>query len=67
MKNLEIIRSKGYKGDIIARMAYSDHGDIHRDVIHLLKHFDHVHWQLDVFWTDLEQRGDVASWISRYD
>ncbi len=67
MENLEIIRSKGYKGDLIARMAYSDHGDIHHDVHHLLENFDHVHWQLDVFWTGLEQRGDVAGWLDRYD
>jgi len=67
MQNLELIKSKGYKGDIIARMAFSDHGDIHRDVMHLLPHFDHVHWQLDVFWTDLESRGDVGAWLERYD
>ncbi|MGA1793636.1 MAG: TIGR04084 family radical SAM/SPASM domain-containing protein [Thermoplasmatota archaeon] len=67
MQNLSLIRSKGYKGDLIARMAFSDHGDIHRDVTHLLQHFDHVHWQLDVFWTDLDSRGDVGAWIDRYD
>jgi putative peptide-modifying radical SAM enzyme len=67
MQNLELIKRRGYSGDLIARMAFSDHGDIFRDVLHLLEHFDHVHWQLDVFWTDLEQRGDVRSWIDRYD
>jgi putative peptide-modifying radical SAM enzyme len=67
MKNLELIRSKGYKGDLIARMAYSDHGDIHRDVTYLLQYFDHVHWQLDVFWTDLETRGNIEDWIDLYD
>ncbi|MGA1873026.1 MAG: TIGR04084 family radical SAM/SPASM domain-containing protein [Thermoplasmatota archaeon] len=67
MENVSIVRSKGYKGDLIARMAFSDLGDIHRDVSHLLKYFDHVHWQLDVFWTDLDARGDVEAWIDRYD
>ncbi|MBN1540401.1 MAG: TIGR04084 family radical SAM/SPASM domain-containing protein [Candidatus Thermoplasmatota archaeon] len=67
MENLSLIRSKGYRGDIIARMAFSDHGDIHRDVTYLLQHFDHVHWQLDVFWTDLDTRGDVKAWLDRYD
>lgn len=67
MKNVEEIKKRGYEGDLIARMAFSDQGDIHRDVTHLLDHFDHVHWQLDVFWTDLETRGDVRAWIDRYD
>ncbi|MFW3146131.1 MAG: TIGR04084 family radical SAM/SPASM domain-containing protein [Thermoplasmatota archaeon] len=67
MGNLRNIRKRGFKGDLIARMAFSDHSDIRRDVTHLLEHFDHVHWQLDVFWTDLEQRGDAAAWLDRYD
>jgi radical SAM protein with 4Fe4S-binding SPASM domain len=48
-------------------MAFSDHGEVHRDVMHLLESFDHVHWQLDVFWTDLGSRGDVGGWLDRYD
>ncbi len=67
MKNVEEIKKRGYEGDLIARMAFSDQGEIHRDVTHLLDHFDHVHWQLDVFWTDLETRGDVRAWIDKYD
>lgn len=67
MENLKILRSKGYGGDLIARMAFSDNGDIHRDVTHLLGYFDHVHWQLDVFWTDLEAREHVEQWIDEYD
>lgn len=67
MRNLNGIRGRGYKGDLIARMAFSDNGDIYQDVTHLLKQFDHVHWQLDVFWSDLEERGDVDGWLNRYD
>jgi uncharacterized protein len=71
MENLKLIRSRGFKGDLIARMAFSDRGDIYRDVMNLLTVengiFDHVHWQLDVFWSDLEARGDVSAWIDRYD
>ncbi len=67
MENLRGIRERVYKGDLIARMAFSDNGDIYRDVTHLLEHFDHVHWQLDVFWSDLEDRGDVGEWLDRYD
>lgn len=67
IRNIKLIRERGFYGDLIARMAFSNHGDIHRDVNHLLKIFDHVHWQLDVFWTDLEERGDLHSWIDGYD
>lgn len=71
LKNLGNVEERGYKGDVVARMAYSDHGDIHRDVTHLLglesPVFDHVHWQLDVFWSDLETRPGLRDWINRYD
>jgi len=71
LRNVRDIRSRGYHGDLIARMAFSDHGDIHRDVSHLIRlddpTFDHVHWQLDVFWSNLEARSDVEEWLGRYD
>jgi putative peptide-modifying radical SAM enzyme len=71
LRNVRDIRSRGFEGDLVARMAYSDSGDIYRDVTHLLRledpSFDHVHWQLDVFWSDLEQRPRVEEWLGRYD
>ena len=67
MRNLDLIRGKGYQGDLIARMAFSDNGDIYRDVTHLLEHFDHVHWQLDVFWSDLESWDDLEGWLRGYE
>ena len=47
-------RKYGYEGDLIARMAVSERTDIYSDVLHLinLRLFDHVHWQLDVGWSD---------------
>ncbi|MGC9103946.1 MAG: TIGR04084 family radical SAM/SPASM domain-containing protein [Candidatus Methanodesulfokora sp.] len=50
----EFIRKSGFSGDLIARMTASEATDIYRDVIHLLSlgMFDHVHWQLDVIWSD---------------
>lgn len=61
----------GYGGDIIARMAFSKNGDIYRDVVYLLNlerpHFDHVHWQLDVFWSDLDSWDDLERWLRRYE
>jgi putative peptide-modifying radical SAM enzyme len=71
LRNVSDIRSRGYEGDLVARMAYSDSGDIYRDVSHLIQlddpSFDHVHWQLDVFWSDLEQRPRVEEWLNTYD
>lgn len=67
MKNIHDLKDRGFKGDLIARMAFSDDGDIYRDVKHLLEYFDHVHWQLDVFWSDLEVRTDIGAWLDRYD
>ncbi len=48
------LRKSGYEGDLIARMAVSERTDIYRDVLHLisLSLFDHIHWQLDVGWSD---------------
>ena len=71
LRNVRDIRSRGFEGDLVARMAYSDYGDIYRDVSHLLRlddpRFDHVHWQLDVFWSDLERSPRVEEWLGRYD
>jgi len=71
MKNLKAIQDRGYKGDIVARMAFSDGGDIYRNVNYLLNHenprFDHVHWQLDIFWTELERHTNLEPWLQRYE
>jgi len=47
------LRSNGFRGDLIARMTVTESTDIYLDVTHLLKLglFDHVHWQLDVIWS----------------
>lgn len=59
------LKSIGFKGDLIARMALSERGDIYRDVSHLLslKLFDNVHWQLDVIWSDRWLNFD--SWVEQ--
>ncbi|MGY0288852.1 MAG: TIGR04084 family radical SAM/SPASM domain-containing protein [Candidatus Methanodesulfokora washburnensis] len=50
----KFIRKSGFSGDLIARMTASEETDICSDVTHLLSLgiFDHVHWQLDVIWSD---------------
>lgn len=48
------LRRAGYAGDIVARMTATEDTDIYRDVLHLLSlgPYSHVHWQLDVVWSD---------------
>ncbi|MGD0329419.1 MAG: TIGR04084 family radical SAM/SPASM domain-containing protein [Nitrososphaeria archaeon] len=48
-----ILKESGYRGDVVARMALAEEGDIFRDVTHLLSLnlFNHVHWQLNVVWS----------------
>mgnify|MGYP001770764113 FL=1 len=58
------LRRLGYQGDLVARMTATPDTDIYRDVEHLLSTglFDHVHWQLDVIWSE---RWDFAGWADR--
>ncbi|MCX6649375.1 MAG: TIGR04084 family radical SAM/SPASM domain-containing protein [Candidatus Bathyarchaeota archaeon] len=71
MRNCGSIRRKGYVNDLVARMAFSRKGDIYRDVTHLLNlkdpAFNHVHWQLDVFWSEIRDEHEVEKWLGRYD
>ncbi|RLG90046.1 MAG: putative peptide-modifying radical SAM/SPASM domain-containing protein, partial [Candidatus Hecatellales archaeon] len=48
------LRKIGFSGDLIARMTVSERSEIFSDVSHLvsLKLFDHIHWQLNVIWTN---------------
>ena len=63
MNNVKLIRERGYKGDVVARMTVSVEQDtcIYDEVMCMFLHrrlclvlinagFDHVHWQLDCNW-----------------
>jgi len=65
VKAAEKLRGKGFKGDLIARMAVSERSDIYLDVTHLLSLglFDHVHWQLDVVWSNRWR--DFDGWVEK--
>ncbi len=71
LRNCILIRDRGYTGDLVARMAFSRRGDIHRDVTHLLTlkepRFSHIHWQLDVFWRAIRNEQEIESWLDHYD
>ncbi len=72
IENVKDIRERGFRGDLIARMAVSGKTDIFEDVKHLLNvgdpWFDHVHWQLDVMWDyPPHQRYDnFDEWVVKY-
>ena len=70
IENLRDVQRRGYDGDIIARMAFSKNGDIKRDVTHLLSKepsFNHIHWQLDVFWNEMDKWRGLELWLRRYE
>lgn len=48
------LRGIGYNGDLIARMTVSEKSKIYAEVKHLesLKLFNHIHWQLNVVWSE---------------
>lgn len=68
MRNIKLIRERGFSGDLVARMTVAQGTDIYDNVLHLagINYFDHVHWQLgfDMFWEGAEQ--GLEGWIQRY-
>lgn len=65
VRNIETIRKKGFRGDLVARMTVTKGNDIFENVLHLLPFFDHVHWQLnfEMFWEGAEP---IEEWINQY-
>lgn len=66
IKNAELLRARGFWGDLVARMTVTQDSDIHLDVTHLLDLgiFDHVHWQLSMIWVDRSEWSNLWGWIS---
>ncbi|ACB06782.1 TIGR04084 family radical SAM/SPASM domain-containing protein [Candidatus Korarchaeum cryptofilum] len=58
------LRKYGFSGDLIARMTAWERTDIYEEVTHLLSLglFDHIHWQLNVIWSE---RWDFRDWSER--
>lgn len=67
IENLKLVRSRGFRGEIIARMTVMEQTDIYKQVLWLLQNegfpFSSVHWQINAgFWShDFERRG-FAEW-----
>lgn len=67
IENLKLIRSRGFEGEIIARMTVMEQTDIYRQVLWLLQNdefsFSSVHWQLNAgFWSHDFERRNFAEW-----
>ncbi|MHA1214932.1 MAG: TIGR04084 family radical SAM/SPASM domain-containing protein [Candidatus Hodarchaeales archaeon] len=67
MTNTRYILENGFSGDLIARMTVSHKTDIYYEVNHLLSleypKFDHIHWQLDVIWSEKEKWNNFERWV----
>ncbi len=70
--NIKEIRTRGFEGDLIARMAVSEDSKIYEDVFHLLNapdlSFNNVHWQIDCQWDEgMNVRWkDFPGWVDKY-
>ena len=72
LENLKEIRSRGFRGEVIARMTVNPQTEIRQAVNWLLYdadfHFDSVHWQLDAqFWQSDYSKENVRGWFEAYD
>lgn len=69
ISNINLIKNKGYKGEIIARMTIAqDCPDIYEQVLNLIKAgFTSIHWQLDVgfYKTDFEKE-KISNFFKEY-
>jgi putative peptide-modifying radical SAM enzyme len=65
MHAVDVIHDSSFHGELIARMAVSEHTDIYEDVTHLLQYFPLVHWQLDVVWSALWGLDEFKTWVEK--
>ena len=68
VKNANIVREKGFEGEIIARMTVQEETDIYESVMHLFENpdfcFDSVHWQLNaLFWRNDCEKRSFSKWV----
>ncbi len=71
IRNIRLIRERGFCGDLVARTTVPQGSDIYENVRHLagIKDFDHVHWQLgfEMFWeSGLDDDMELEEWIRSY-
>ncbi|MFH0897335.1 MAG: TIGR04084 family radical SAM/SPASM domain-containing protein [Candidatus Bathyarchaeota archaeon] len=71
IENLKLFRSRGFRGEFIARMTVDPETDLCQAVKWLLSNegfpFESVHWQLDAqFWKRDYEKERVKKWFERY-
>jgi len=71
IRNIGLIRDKGFHGDLVARMTVPQGSDIYENVRHLagIRDFNHVHWQLgfEMFWeSGLDDDKELEEWVRSY-
>ncbi len=67
VNNLKLIRDRGFKGELIARMTVMEKTDFYKQVRWLLENeefpFTSVHWQLNAgFWSNDHARRNFKNW-----
>jgi len=68
IKNIELLRKNGYKGELIARMTISsEFPDLYEQVLELIENgFDSVHWQLDAGFYQYDFNDDYEKFVEKY-
>lgn len=69
MKNIELIKGNGYRGELIARMAIAqEFPDLYEQVLALVKvGFTSIHWQLDVgFYKEDFEANKIRKFFDEY-
>ncbi len=71
IKNVNLIKQEGFKGEIIARMTVDETCDIYESVTHLYENpnfsFSSIHWQIDAqFWKADYKDRDFKAWSNKY-
>lgn len=70
IENVNLLRKKGFKGEIIARMTVLEPTNIYEQVKWLLFNkecpFESIHWQLDaLFWKNDFKKRNFSEWIKK--
>lgn len=68
MENLDYVRSKHYKGELIARMVISpEFADVYEQVRHLISlGFTSVHWQIDAGFYKFDYQEKFSKFVKDY-
>ena len=71
IRNARLIRNRGYKGELTARMCVSEESDIYKEVTNLIclkdglgaPLFNGIHWQNNFMFSDRDSWDDLDGWL----